>query len=252
MSRASGAVRIFLYNWPIYVGTWGAALVLAASAAYLRAAYPSLATIATLGTLASVLAIVWSAVSLGVSLYVYDRSPLVSGAWVPALLGARPSAWATVHAGLDAEVELERVMPGACLARLDIFDPRSMTSRSIARARARTASAHATTPCHPTALPLEDASCDAVVVAFTAHEIRDHATRDGFFAEVRRALRPGGRLLVVEHLRDLPNFLAFGPGFLHFVARRDWLGCAARARLVLASETKVTPWVTALVLERPA
>ena len=39
---------------------------------------------------------------------------------------------------------------------------------------------------------------------------------------------------------------------LHFVTRREWLGCAERAKLAVASETKVTPWVTALVLERQA
>ena len=113
--RQSGALRIFLYNWPTYIGTWLVAALVVVLAAALA---PGLLWLATLG---SVLAALWSAVSLLVSLYVYDRSELVSGAWVPRLLDPVTRTWATVHAGLDAEVELDRVMPGRCVARLDIF-----------------------------------------------------------------------------------------------------------------------------------
>jgi SAM-dependent methyltransferase len=169
---------------------------------------------------------------------------------VPALLDPGTRTWATIHAGLDAEVDLDGVMPGRCVARLDIFDPRLMTSPSITRARVTTGSAKEASPCSPTALALDDRACDAVVVAFTAHEIRDRAAREAFFDELRRALRPGGRVLLVEHLRDLANFFAFGPGYLHFVPRREWLRLAAHAKLAVASETRITPWVMALGLER--
>lgn len=55
---------------------------------------------------------------------------------------------------------------------------------------------------------------------------------------------------IVEHFRDLANFLAFGPGYVHFVSRDEWLRLAAHANLAVASETKITPWVTALTLAR--
>jgi SAM-dependent methyltransferase len=196
-------------------------------------------------------AIVWSLASLFVSHYIYDRSALVAGGWVPRLLGAPTGAWATIHAGLDAEIELDAVMPGPCVARLDIFDSAIMTSPSIVRARARTPLTARASPCSPTALALENEACDAIVVAFTAHEIRDPRARQAFFEELRRSLRPGGRVLIVEHLRDLANFLSFGPGFLHFVSRREWLRLASHAKLNIAYETRITPWVMALALERP-
>jgi hypothetical protein len=59
-------------------------------------------------------------------------------------------------------------------------------------------------------------ACDTVFVLFAAHEIRDRVRRVTFFRELARVLSPNGQILVAEHLRDWRNFLAFGPGFLHF------------------------------------
>ena len=245
MNRQGGAVRIFLYNWPSYVGAWIFSLVLLLASRFV----PPLAR--QLAMIGAGLALTWSAVSLLVSYYVYDKSPLASGRWVAKLLDAQTASWAIVHAGLDAEVELDAVMPGRCVARLDIFDDRIMTAPSIARARARTAPSQGAIRCRPESLTLEDEACDAIVVAFTAHEIRDQGAREAFFDELRRCLRPGGKALLVEHLRDPANFLAFGPGYLHFVPRREWLRLASHAKLAIAKEARITPWVMALALERP-
>ena len=241
--RQSGALRIFTYNWPIYVGTWTFAI----GSALVAQRLPS--PLALLALSASAVAIVWSFASLLISAYVYDWSALSGGTWVSELLG-KPETWATIHAGLDAEVDVDAALGPGCVARLDIFDAELMTSPSIARARTRTPPVHAVVPCKATALPLADASCDAIVVAFTAHEIRDDKAREAFFSELRRALKPEGRALVVEHLRDLPNFMAFGPGFLHFVARTEWRRLVALARLDVVREARVTPWVMALTVSR--
>lgn len=243
MTRQHGAVRIFFYNWPIYVGTWLPALALLLFVPFMDPPARALAAFV------AVTALAWSLTSLLVSFYIYDRSALVSGRWVSPLLGPM-STWATIHAGLDAEVELDTVMHGRCVGRLDIFDPKLMSSPSIVRARRRTPQVHHASPASPTALPIESGACDAIVVAFTAHEIRDRGAREAFFVELRRSLRPGGKVLIVEHFRDLANFLAFGPGYVHFVSRDEWLRLAAHANLAVASETKITPWVTALTLAR--
>jgi SAM-dependent methyltransferase len=176
----------------------------------------------------------------------------VAGRWIAPLLPQPAPAWALVHAGLDAEVDLDAVMLGRCVGRLDIFDPTLMTAPSISRARGRAAPRQGTVPCHPTALALKDETCDAVVVAFTAHEVRDRRARERFFDELRRAIRPGGRVVLLEHVRDVANFLAFGPGCLHFQPRREWLRLAARSHLQVAVERRVTPFVMALSLERVA
>jgi hypothetical protein len=61
-------------------------------------------------------------------------------------------------------------------------------------------------------------------------------------------LTPGGAIMMVEHLRDWPNLLAYGPGFLHFQSRRTWDAAFRAARLVLRSHCTVTPFVHAFEL----
>lgn len=250
MKRQSGALRIFLYNWPTFVLTWLAAALAVFAATRLAERLPG--AIPVLLIAGGATAIVWSLLALAISAYVYDVSELLGGSWLPRLLPAETGAWANVHAGLDAEIELDGVMPGRCVARLDVFDPAIMTAPSIARARARTPSVAASTPCEPARLALGEASCDAVIVAFTAHELRDVSVRERFFHELHRALRPGGRAVLVEHLRDVPNFVAYGPGFLHFLPRSEWLRLGELAGFRVAREIRVTPLVMALALERPS
>jgi len=239
----SGAIRIFFYNWPIYLGTWAAAAAVVALGAHLGA---------TLLVVGGVVAALWSVWSLAVSFYIYDRSLLAGGTWVAKLVPAGTEAWAAIDAGLDAEVDLDASMPGHCIARLDIYDGAVVGRGSVERARARTPRKHVAKLCPATALALPDASCDVVAVVFTAHEVQTADDRDRFFREVVRALRADGRVLLVEHHRDLPNFLAFGPGFLHFLPRREWLRVARAAGMIVRETMHVTPWVTALALEKAA
>jgi len=244
VNRESGARRIFFYNWPIYVGTWLGALTLGALATRFPVSW------AWVGEAAAFAAVAWSLASLAVSHYIYDRSELVAGGWVAPMLPGAVQTWIAIHAGLDGEIDWATAMPGTCAARLDIYDAGQMNAGSIRRARRRTPAGQAATPASLSAFPIASAACDAVVVAFTAHEIRDLGARERFFGEVARVLRPGGRMLLVEHVRDFFNFAAFGPGFLHFLARGEWLRLAGVARLAVAAERRVTPWVVALALEK--
>jgi SAM-dependent methyltransferase len=236
-------MRIFLYNRPAFLGTWALAALLGVAALRWRALTPL--------ALVGAGAVAWSLVALCVSFYVYDRSNLVGATWIPPEIRA-VATWATIHAGLDAEVDADGVMQGNCVARLDIFDKQLMTSSSIERARRRTASEKAAIACSPSALALADGACGAVLVAFSAHEIRDVRARELFFLELRRVLLPGGKVLLVEHVRDVMNLLAFGPGFLHFQSRVEWLRLAEHADLRVAHEARITPWVMALALEKSA
>lgn len=240
----SGALRIFLYNWPLYAATWASAALAVALAAVLGGPLGGVVLASALG------AVAWSAASLAVSFHVYDRSPLARGTWLAEFLPPGAPAWISVDTGLDAEVDLDGALAGPCLARLDVYDGRIVGRGSVRRARSTTPRKHAARPCSALALPIGDAACELACVVFTAHEVQLPADRVRFFEELRRVLVPGGRVLVVEHLRDVPNFLAFGPGFLHFHPRREWLRVAEAANLAVVKTRSITPWVSALLLEK--
>ena len=71
-------------------------------------------------------------------------------------------------------------------------------------------------------LPLSDASCDVVVLGFGTHEIPDDGPLEKVFSEVKRVLKPGGKVLMFEHGNDFHNVIIFGPVIGHVVPRNEW------------------------------
>ena len=54
---------------------------------------------------------------------------------------------------------------------------------------------------------------------------------------------------VVEHVRDVANFLAFGPGFLHFHSTGTWRRAWRSAGVHDVCQFRVTPFVRVFVLK---
>jgi len=71
-----------------------------------------------------------------------------------------------------------------------------------------------------------------------------------FFKEIKRILRPDGKIFVTEHLRDLPNFLAYSIGFFHFHSKKSWLRTFTDAELHVQKQIKQTPFITTFILQK--
>jgi SAM-dependent methyltransferase len=240
-----GVRQVFSFNWPLYA--LATSTVVCTAFAICRVPVGSSGRVALFAAIGFVT--FWIVGSLFVSWFVYDRSPLMAGRWVPDALGMRPRTWINLHAGLDEWTSsLRALLPQSRGRTLDIFDSFAMGEPSIARARrgARQRSEQADFR-H---LPVASGTIDAVFLFFCAHELRRHAARCEIFREAARVLVSGGRVLIAEHLRDWRNLLAFGPGFLHFHSRGSWLRCFAHARLQLIEEFSITPFVRVFVLEK--
>ncbi len=99
-------------------------------------------------------------------------------------------------------------------------------------------------------IPLGDNSTDIVFAILSAHEIRKQQERNVFFKELRRILKPNGQIIVIKHLRDATNFLAYNIGFFHFHSRKSWLENFRAARLEIEKEIKITPFLTTFILKK--
>jgi SAM-dependent methyltransferase len=179
-----------------------------------------------------------------VSYYVYDLRGVNRWNWIPGMLSFPPRQWLNIHAGLDQSTFiLTQFFPHTRYSVVDIYDPQEMTEPSIARARQMRSSPEPAVAARLDALPLPDHDRDTLFLLFAAHEIRQPSRRTEFFREAARVLADSGQLLLVEHLRDWRNFIAFGPGFLHFHSRDEWLRLAHVAGLAVEREDRITPFV---------
>jgi SAM-dependent methyltransferase len=227
-----GVRQIIRFNWPFYVTATAVILIaLSLGGPWLQA----LAAATAYLTIASLAASYW----------VYDHSDLYHLTWLPAALPTPCQQALNLHAGLDEFTPLLRAhLPQTHWQTADFYNPAEMTEPSIARARTAGAA-----PLDYRHWPYPDASLDAVLLLFAAHEIRHPAGRRALFAEAARCLRPGGRILVLEHLRDLPNLAVYGPGAFHFFSRQSWK--ASWPSLALKHEHRLTPFTTLFILEKP-
>jgi ubiquinone/menaquinone biosynthesis C-methylase UbiE len=170
---------------------------------------------------------------------------------VQQLLPASPKHWASFHAGFDEFGSiLGNLFPASEGLIIDLFDPNEMTERSIKRARRLAKQPLQSIHANFRALPIPDDKLDAAFAFFSAHELRKPGSRVKFFTELRRIMRATGKVIVLEHLRDWPNFFAFGPGCFHFHSRRAWLRAINSADLKITQEFKVTPFIGGFVLQK--
>ena len=243
-----GLHNIIQFNWHFYALAFGLALAVAAVALLLPAPLKYYGWAALGLLLAPVL------VSLAVSWYVYDYAGLYKLGWLPAYIAPAPGAkLLTVSAGFDELAPLlAPTWPADQLLAVDFYDPSRHTEVSIKRARQAYPPTPGTLRVNTQTLPLPTHSADYAVAFLAAHEVRDAAERAIFFQELARVLKPAGELIVVEHLRDAANFLAYTIGFFHFHSRRAWLATFRAAGLRVAQEVKITPFITAFILHRDA
>lgn len=190
-------------------------------------------------------------IPLLVSYLVYDASDLYKLNWLDGFMLSKNGKIANINAGFDeTSVLLKEKFPKVELIVYDFYNPQHHTEVSIKRARKAYPPYPNTQVVLTSNLPLPDACLDTVFILFAAHEIRDAQERVLFFNEIKRVLKPSGRIVLMEHLRDLPNFLAYNIGFFHFLPRNSWLDTFHQTQLHLKTELKITPFVSTFLLEK--
>lgn len=188
-------------------------------------------------------------ISLIASHHIYDRSNIYN---LPSLKNKTPSSgenWLSITAGFDEITPtLKTKFPHINLRTLDFYNPEKHTEPSIARAR-RAYPPHPNTekiPSHQ--IPAKTNSIQTIIAFFSLHEIRNDHERIKTFQELHRILKTDGEIHLTEHLRDIPNLLAYNLGALHFHSFATWQKTFQAANLTIKTKIRTTPFVTTFVL----
>jgi hypothetical protein len=237
-----GVYNIVRFNWHFYA----LILLLLVALATIYLFVP--ASLKFLVLVVSVLAFLSTVVSLLVSWYVYDLSSFYSLKWIE---DTGFQNIANIHAGFDETSELlKRKFPQANLQVFDFYDPFKHTEVSIKRARKAYSAFPGTKVITTGKVPAQDSSTGIVFLTLAAHEFRNDEERILFFKELSRILEKNGKIFVTEHLRDLPNFLAYNIGFFHFLPKVTWERTFSRSGFCVTKKTKVTPFINVFILEK--
>ncbi len=246
-----GLSNVVRFNWPFY-GAAGAGLVVGmACALWFGATF--------LGGLAAGLVIGGGLVTLSslvATYWVYDASGFYDLAWLPQVLRESgvttpPSRVINISAGFDEFTLLLRERyPEAEIVPTDFYDPSLHTEASISRARAAYPSPPDTVQIETQSASAKLGGADLIVAVLSAHEVRDEAERITFFEQLATVIGDSGRIVVVEHLRDLPNALAYTIGVGHFHTHVAWLRTFASADLTVLDERRHTPLLRIFTLGR--
>ncbi|RZK52430.1 MAG: hypothetical protein EOO91_19355 [Pedobacter sp.] len=126
---------------------------------------------------------------------------------------------------------------------MDFYNSAKHTEISIERARKAYPPYPNTMLIETTNIGLSAKTIDCVFVILAAHEIRDMQEQIIFFRQMKQALRDDGKIIVVEHNRDIYNFLVYNFGCFHFFSPRRWKEVFKNAGLALMQVKKITPFI---------
>lgn len=238
-----GIMNIVRFNWHFYVIASITTILLAIGNHYTGLEW--IFTIAIVFLLCSVFS------SIAVSCFVYDFSGFYSFNWLPEIDFAKSNNIVSINAGFDeTSAIIQSQFRDSQLTVLDFYNPRKHTEVSIKRARKKYPAYPGTITIETDMIPFPDQAAGIVFLIFAAHEIRDIRELESFFRELERILDSQGKIVMTEHLRDIPNFMAYNLGFVHFFPKSRWKNVVGNAALKITSEKKLTPFTTLFIIEK--
>jgi len=182
-----------------------------------------------------------------VSAYVYDFSGYYDFNWLNKmnLKDTGTKEILNINAGFDeTSFILKYNFPKSNLKVFDFYNSEKHTEPAIIRARKVSLVYPNTQQIKSNAIPLSNKSVDLIFLLSAAHEIRSQEEKIQFLKECRRVCKPDGSVIMVEHLRDFPNFLAFSIGFTHFFSKNTWKKAFSDAGFTTCTEKKFTPFMS--------
>ena len=182
-----------------------------------------------------------------VSAFVYDFSGFYNYNWLNNHIkdDIEVKQIVNINAGFDeTSFIIKNKFPHADIKVFDFYNAKQHTEPAIKRARKVSLVYPDTQQIASSSIPLKDNTADIIFLLSAVHEIRSHEEKIQFLKECNRLCKPEGKVIMVEHLRDFPNFLAFSIGFTHFFSRNTWKNAFKCAGFSSFQETKFTPFMS--------
>lgn len=184
---------------------------------------------------------------LFVSAYVYDFSGFYNFDWLKKMhiSDTNHNFNLNINAGFDeTSFIINSILPQAKIQVYDFYNAQQHTEPAIVRARKVSEIYPKTERIRTNSIPLPDKSVDHIFLISAAHEIRRYDEKVKFLKECKRICKANGKVIMVEHLRNFPNFMAFTIGFTHFFSRTTWKNAFEEAGFTSFNETKFTPFIS--------
>ncbi len=240
-----GVLNVVKFNWHFYFLSFSFILVLLASTPLLSQNYIFFCY------LISSIILIPTLISLFITYYIYDYSKIYFLKYLNYLNIKSSDKLVNINAGFDEfSFVISEKFTTQNLQVFDFYNPKKHTEISIERARKVSKIYPNTKLIETSKIPLNENSIDYAFLLFSAHEIRNLNERVIFFQEIEKSLNQNGKIIILEHLRDFPNFIAYTVGFFHFLTKREWHKTFNSANLLVQSETKITPFLSLFILQK--
>jgi len=187
-----------------------------------------------------------------ISAYVYDFSGYYNFKWLKYCKINKEGVKhiVNINAGFDeTSFILEEHFSKSQIRVFDFYNAKEHTEPAIVRARKVSLVYPNTKQIETNTIPLADKSIDLIFLLSTAHEIRSNEEKIQFLKECYRICKPNGKVVMIEHLRDFSNFLAFSIGFTHFFSSKTWQNVYKASGFSSFTETKFTPFMSIFTYE---
>lgn len=182
-----------------------------------------------------------------ISAYVYDFSGFYNLNWMNNQIHDDKgiNVIVNINAGFDeTSFLIKNKFPNSDLKVFDFYNAKKHTEAAIKRARKVSLVYPNTQEISSDKIPLNENIADIIFLLSAVHEIRSQNEKVQFLKECKRLCKSEGKIIMVEHLRDFPNFLAFSVGFTHFFSRSSWKSAFESAGFSSFKETKFTPFMS--------
>ncbi len=182
-----------------------------------------------------------------VSAYVYDFSGFYNFDWLKKMNfeDAKHKFNININAGFDeTSYIIKDILSMSELQVYDFYDAKRHTEPAIVRARKVSLVYPNIQQINSNKIPLNDNSVDTIFLLSAIHEIRKQEEKILFLKECRRVCKSNGNVIMVEHLRDFPNFIAFTIGFTHFFSKATWKEAFIQSGFKSINEIKFTPFMS--------